>query len=425
MGGVAHAGWRFWAYKDSDRVCASTEFEVSCKKREGAAVRITYIQQHFAMQTEPGFVRAWEFCKRLAQDGHDVTVIRGGAAPTTVVDSGVVVRTVRAPYANEMNFGRRIAAFLQFAAASTVSAVTSRPQIVVASSTPLTVVVPALIAAAINRSKFLFEVRDLWPKVPVEMGLVTNPFAIWLAENLERVSYRAARRVIALSPDMAAGVKEVSPNADVVVVPNGCDLSEFDAADPDRDKIWNDCGVPDGAVHVVYAGGFGYMYDLPWCLEYAAELHPYGIYFTFIGQGSETENLIRIAKDRGIYREGMFPGRLPKSEVIDYLKTADVILSPLRDEPSLEACSLNKVFDAMAAKKPLLLNHGGWLSRAVLQSNAGWRIPRDITDAVALTRNIVSDAAALRAAGDANRRLGEAEFDRDNQYLKFREALFN
>lgn len=387
-------------------------------------MRITYIQQHFALQSEPGFVRAWEFCKRLVEDGHEVTVIRGASVADEFVESGVTVKSVKAHYENEMNFRRRILAFVQFAISSTYYAVRSRPHLVVASSTPLTVAVPAIAACVLNRAKFVFEVRDLWPKIPVDLGLVTNPVVIWLARRFELNAYRRAAVVVALSPDMADGVLEGAPNANVEVVPNGCDMDEFDAVPLDRSKIQALSNVPENSRHVVYAGGFGYMYDLPWCIKLAEKLAPDGVYFTFIGRGSETANLIAQAKAAGIYREGMFPGRLPKSEVIGYLKAADAILSPLRDEPCLEACSLNKVFDSMAARRPLLLNHGGWLADEVIGASAGWRISRDLDSAAKSVQEILDNAASLSRAGDANRRLGELKFDRNDQYLKFRDALF-
>lgn len=375
------------------------------------------------MQSEPGFVRAWEFSKRLIEDGHEVTVIRGAPTAEKLVEAGVHIHSVKAPYENEMNFRRRILAFAQFAISATVCAVRSRPQLVVASSTPLTVAVPALAACVIHRAKFVFEVRDLWPKVPVELGLVTNPVVIWLARRFEKFAYRRAAVVVALSPDMADGVLEADPSANVEVVPNGCDMDEFDAIVPDRSRIWNLSNVPEGAKHVLYAGGFGYMYDLPWCIDLAAKLAEKNVYFTFIGRGSESANLIEQAKAAGIYRDGMFPGRLPKSEVIGYLKVADAVLSPLRDEPSLEACSLNKVFDAMAARRPLLLNHGGWLAEEVVGASAGWRISRNIDSAATLVQEVLEDPNSLERAGNANRSLGESKFDRDGQYVKFRNAL--
>lgn len=386
-------------------------------------MRVTYIQQHFAMQNEPGFVRAWEFCRRLAEDGHDVTVVRGAPESSDIRCDGVRVISVRAPYENEMRFRRRVVSFVQFAIGSTGEAVKTRPELVYASSTPLTVALPAILSAAIHRAKFVFEVRDLWPKVPVDLGLVSNPAVIWAAKLLERIAYSSASAVVALSPDMAEGVKEVSPNSAVTVVPNGCDMDLFDDIEVDRGIVERESGIPRGARHIVYAGGFGFMYDLPWCIDLAAALSERNVYFTFIGRGTESENLLALARERGIYREGMFPGRLPKIEVIRYLKGSDAALSALRDAPALEACSLNKVFDSMAASKPIFLNHGGWLASEVQSARAGWRVPRDIAAAADQIESVVRDSNVLVEAGRANRELGELKYARDDQYLKFRRAV--
>lgn len=375
------------------------------------------------MQNEPGFVRAWEFCRRLVEDGHNVTVIRGGKQSEVVHSNGVRVISVRAPYENEMSFRRRVVAFLQFALGSTGAALKSRPELVYASSTPLTVALPAVLASAVHRARFVFEVRDLWPKVPVELGLVRNPIIIWAAEVLEKFAYARAACVVALSPDMAEGVKEARPHARVSVVPNGCDMDLFDEIEVDHECVGRESGVPEGARHLVYAGGFGFMYDLPWCIDLAAELASKNVFFTFIGRGTESANLVALAKERGIYRNGMFPGRLPKTEVIRYLKGSDAVFSALRNAPALEACSLNKVFDSMAASKPVFLNHGGWLTREVEGAGAGWRIPRDVTAAAELISSTVHNTDVLDAAGRANRKLGELKYARDEQYLKFRSAV--
>ncbi|MEW1938008.1 glycosyltransferase family 4 protein [Dietzia maris] len=384
-------------------------------------VRLTYIQQHFALPSEAGFVRPWEFARRLQRDGYSVTVVRGGPQNAETVLEGVRIRTVAAPYANEMSFRRRIVSFLQFLVKASVETIRSRPAIVLASSTPLTVAIPAILASIRPSTRFIFEVRDLWPEVPVKLGLVTNRYVIWAAKMLEKLTYRRADAIVALSPYMEQGVLKVAPGARTVVIPNGCDLAEFDDAMTDRESIREQLGVGTDEKLVVYAGGFGFLYDLPRCVELAARLAPDGVRFTFIGKGSESEKLKELADELGISREGLFPGIMPKREVIRFLKASDAILSPLRSAPVLEGCSLNKVFDSMAAGRPVLMNHGGWLADAVTAIEAGWRIPTDPSLAAEVVREILADTDELERRGKNNRALGESKFSRDDQY----DSLFN
>lgn len=381
--------------------------------------RITYIQQHFALPSEAGFVRPWEFARRLQADGYRVTVIRGGQVSSTKEVQGVTIKTVRAPYANEMSFARRIVSFVQFVLQATRLAVSSRPELIVASSTPLTVAIPAIIASLSRRTKFVFEVRDLWPEVPVALGLVTNRPIILAAKTLEWITYRRADAIVALSPYMENGVLRVAPSARTVMIPNGCDMAEFDGSAVDREIVRAQAGVSDDETLIVYAGGFGFLYDLRRCVELAARLAEHNVCFTFIGKGSESENLKELATSLGIMRPGLFMGLRPKREVIQFLKSSDLILSPLRSDPILEGCSLNKVFDSMAAGRPVLMNHGGWLSELVEEHEAGYRIPTDPDEAAIAVLNILDNPEDLSRRGRNNRVLGEKRFSREDQYQEF------
>lgn len=380
-------------------------------------MKLVYLQQHFAMPNEPGFVRPWQFSKRFAQEGFDVVAVRGGASAANERRDEVQVRTVSATYANEMGFARRLFAFAQYLIKATFHAWRERAGVVYASSGPLTVAVPALIASLRPSTRLVFEVRDLWPDVPVALGILRNPVLKHFATFLERLVYRSSDLIVCLSPDMEKGVKKVYPDANTVVVPNGCDFDLFQDAASQAVSKRLELGVGEDEILVGYAGGFGYMYDLDWPVRLAGKLNEMGVRFFFIGHGSESERLLDLADEIGLPRS-VFLGLKSKTEVAEYLSAADVILSPLRDHQSLEACSLNKVFDAMAAGKPVLFNHGGWLAEASTAIGGGWRLSRDLDSAI-IEASVLLDGAkrdALNAAGARMRELGLAEFDRDRQF---------
>ncbi|MFM7422406.1 MAG: glycosyltransferase WbuB, partial [Alphaproteobacteria bacterium] len=70
------------------------------------------------------------------------------------------------PYANAMGMAARSAAFLRYATAAARLALREKPDLVIASSTPLTVALPALCAKALRGIPFIFEIRDPWPELP-------------------------------------------------------------------------------------------------------------------------------------------------------------------------------------------------------------------------------------------------------------------
>ncbi|HJE84861.1 MAG TPA: glycosyltransferase family 4 protein [Corynebacterium amycolatum] len=388
-------------------------------------MRITYIHQHFVLPGEPGGSRPYEFARRMAAAGHEVTMICGRDEAMDKTVDGIHVRRLAIPYRNEMSKRERITSFFNFLVRASAVAARVPADVIYASSTPLTVAVPGIVAKFTQRAPLVAEIRDLWPEVPIKLGYLNNPVAIFLAKQLEKAFYAASSEVVALSPSMADGVKEVAPKKRVTVIPNASDFERFDVPAEQRAAFRKEQGWGDDVV-AVYAGGFGMSYQLEWLVDLAAQLRRDGVEnvrFVLLGQGSDSDALYQRAKDAGLDADAMFLGRQPKEDVAKYVSAADIALSPLRDDPCLEGNSLNKVFDAMAASRPVVFNHGGWLEEAAIEHDAGWRLSRDIPTAAKRFAEIVSDRDEMRAAGQRNRELGEKRFARDSLYNQLIEVL--
>ncbi|MBB1012575.1 glycosyltransferase involved in cell wall biosynthesis [Dietzia kunjamensis] len=386
-------------------------------------MRISYVQQHFVTPDEPGGVRGWEFCHRLASMGHSVTVFRGGHRAGSEIIRGVRVVTFSVRYDNAMGFAERIASFLSFVVRATFGVLHARPQMVYASSTPLTVIVPGLIAKVFLRSRLVFEVRDLWPEVPAQLGLVGNKLLIRGAELLANVGYRFSDLVIALSPYMEKGVRSASPSAAVLMIPNGCDLDQFENArraiqmKSEPTSLLREDGEE---MTLVYAGGFGWLYEVEWGVRLAASLADSGIGLKLIGDGADSESARELAIDLGLDPEDIFVGRLSKADVVTRLIEADCVLSMLRDEPILEGCSLNKVFDALAAGRPIVANHGGWQMDEAVEWGAGLIVDRDLTKAAPQIIDFMKNTVLQERAGAASLELARERYSRSDQF----EALY-
>ena len=175
-------------------------------------MKITYLHQYFNTPEMPGDGRSFEMARRLVANGHRVNLLTAFRGETETQDwfcsreSGIDVHWLPVPYANTMSYAERIRSFFRFAIRSASRAAQLEADVVFATSTPLTIALPGVRAARRRRVPMVFEVRDLWPELPIAIGALRDPVSIFLARRLERFAYRNANRVVALSPGMADGV---------------------------------------------------------------------------------------------------------------------------------------------------------------------------------------------------------------------------
>ncbi len=389
-------------------------------------VRIVYIHQHFNFPWEPGWQRPWQFARRLARAGHEVTVICGGRKAVSEHLEGVEVLRLAVPYENAMVFQQRVRSFVFFMARASWFAAKVKADVVFASSTPLTTAVPGIIASRVRRAPFVFEVRDLWPEAPVALGFLRNRTAIRAAEALEKIAYRSAKQVIALSPGMEAGIKRVWPQAQTTVVPNASDVENFAPGRAARSAIRAELGWAEEETVLFYAGSFGVTYDVPWLIRLAGELHHRGARFRVVayGEGADTKKCRSVAREYGLNPLEVLPGKIPRTEIERMLPAADFAVSTLVDNPALEINSLNKVFDALAAGRPVLFNHAGWLPEVLDTGAAGWQLSRNPADAAdQLLEGISSGRIDSSSGSRAALELARREFDRDLLFGRFLHVL--
>jgi glycosyltransferase involved in cell wall biosynthesis len=200
-------------------------------------MKIVYLHQYFNTPDTTGSTRSFEMARRWVEAGHEVHVVTTATEPTsdpghswtTTREAGAYVHWCHIPYENAMGDRARMKAFLRFVFQAAPHARGLKGDVVFATSTPLTIILPAPYATLFRRTPIVFEVRDLWPEIPIATGRLGNPLLRFLARLLERVAYRSSRRIVALSEGMAAGVRAIGIPADrIVVAPNSCDVEMFD-----------------------------------------------------------------------------------------------------------------------------------------------------------------------------------------------------
>jgi glycosyltransferase involved in cell wall biosynthesis len=384
------------------------------------AEHILYIHQYFVTPQMSGGTRSYEMARRLVADGHKVTILTSNRAtgfrwPSRETVEGINVIWVPCPYSNAYGPVRKIASFSLFALLTCFYALWLRYDLIFATSTPLTTGVPALLAKWLRRKRYVFEVRDLWPEMPIAVGSIRNPTLMWILERLESAIYRNAIALVGLSPGMSEGIEQVLAKSNevrpVFTAPNSCDFDkipspgkpEYDAV---RTCVRDSLNIKRDQTMLLYAGTFGLLNDLEYACDLAAAtLDNRDIVYVLVGSGIRAP-----AIQERVAREGLsnvrLTGKIPKHLAMDYFAACDVGLSLFVDIPEMEKNSANKFFDTLAAGKPVVINYGGWQKDFLAKTRVGIQLPRDIEQAKEnltsfikddmhnLTANIVHEAAA-------------------------------
>lgn len=388
--------------------------------------RVLYVSQYFVSGDQPGGVRHWQHCRALARAGHEVTVVtsyvqhkertipqeyQGRRIVRTQEDGLDVVRTYSTPgYGRDLR--SRLSNYGTFALWSLIAELRlPRPDVVVASSPSLPAAAAAAAVARARRARFLLEVRDLWPDSAVAMGLVTDPRVIGAARRMEHYCYRRADRIVALTEGIRDGVIQsgVVPAGRVSLITNGVDLDVHpDPAHPAR------LDVPDDAFVAMFVGAHGTYSSLETVLGAADLLRDDpGIRVVLVGGGDRKPALVEQAAAMGLANV-TFVDPVPKRQVPAYLERAQLCLLPYQDRELFAGALPNKVFDYLAAARPILASAPvGELTRLVDRAGCGWNVaPEDPAAMAAAIRAAAGDRPAAAARGAAGRQYALQHYDR-------------
>ena len=341
-------------------------------------MHILYIVQYFNSPDDPGGSRAYEFAQRWAAVGHKVTLLAGNLnhktlstiTSPTVSPVGVTVVRVRTYNKIRGSYVRRIANFLSFAVGATLKALTiPSVDVVYASSTPLTTGVAGFIVALVKRARFVFEIRDLWPESAVVAGVLKRGLVVHIIEYAERFLYARADTLVALSAGIQKGIIERGGAAGkVVLIPNGMDDWMIDL------PVRPIATFPlDTNHHFVctYVGALGRWNSLETLLESAQILEGSRVRFLIIGDGDHRDALRTHAETLGITNV-VFHGPVPKKQVLGYLAASHVCVLCTWPHPFLGTVLQNKIFDYMAAARPVVAAVHGELAALIETADCGW-----------------------------------------------------
>ena len=371
-----------------------------------------------------GGTRSYEMARRLVSMGHEVHMVTTWREPMRskswfeTKEDGIHVYWLPNYYSNTIGFFRRVWSFVRFSIMASFKTRTIKADIVFATSTPLTIAIPGVYSSRKQKIPMVFEVRDLWPEIPVAMGAIKNPVLKYIARKLEEFAYKNASAIVALSPGMRDGVIKTGYAKDrIAVIPNSCDTSLFNNQTEMSAQFRAKHDWLGERPLIVYTGTFGKLNGVDYMVGLAKELNYIApdIRILLIGDGSEFDKVKSLAAREGVLDNNLFVAkRVSKKEIPSVICASTLSVSVVIDKKELWNNSANKIFDAFAAGKPLLINHAGWQKELLDEFGAGivtWGLTH--RDAAVLVKDAIQNKKWIESAGQSSKRLGASFFSRD------------
>lgn len=397
-------------------------------------MKILYFYQYFSTPKGAWGTRVYEFAKEWVEQGHEVTVVtslysKSDLQATKIIEDqvfeGIHVKVLNVRIDNKQPFLKRIWSFIQYSFLSSYYALRLPADIVIASSGPITVGLPGLLAKHIRGRKLVFETRDLWPEGAIELGIIKNKTVQKIAYWFEKLCYKASSYIVTLSPGMTQNIQRRFGFDKVADVTNAANIELFSTAKE----------LPPGELisktYAIYTGNIGMVNNSSWLYEAAKELQKMrrdDIQIVLIGEGQQREELEELARQEGVSNFKRL-GLMPKNDLVAYVQHAFVSLVPLKGSPVLDTSSPNKFFESLAAGVPVIQNTQGWMKDFLVEHQVGLTLdpndPKQLADALIKMKDSQMETVEMgtRALGVAKR-----YFDKDylaNKMLNILTKVYN
>lgn len=383
-------------------------------------MHIAVFSQYHTNPDCPATSRHYSLLQRIARQ-HRVTLITTNTWERQRLTheypwlpEGVDMLAADIPYHNRMGVAARGWAFVQYMRyAWQQGRRISKPDVIWGISTPLSAAWVAGQVARRRRVPWVFEVQDLWPTFPIEMGVVRNRLAQQQLYRAERKLYEQSRHIITLSPGMTDYVRHLGIAKDKLsTILNGTDLDQAARATPEAVAALRRAHGLENRPVVLYAGTFGRANDIPTLVQAAETLYLQrsDMVWLFMGHGY-FEPLLREAAARCPAIRLVAPQ--PRHAVFTWLAAADVSVVSFIDKPVLTTNSPAKFYDSLAVGTPVIVTNPGWTKSFVEEHRCGWYVPAEQPPQLAETLAAVLAAPAeAQAAGQRGQAVARQQFDR-------------
>jgi glycosyltransferase involved in cell wall biosynthesis len=258
--------------------------------------------------------------------------------------------------------------------------------LLLATSTPLTIGIPALIKKWIHKTPFVFEVRDVWPEAVIAIGALKSKLLQKILYKLEFLIYDNAAAIVPLSVDMKHSVISRYPQLEakpIEVIENISEINRFQSGFSKEVSVLKKNIGFQPRFAILYAGTFGRVNGISYVIALAEKLIDIdsSIVFVLIGDGAEKTLIINQAIAKGVFNKNVFIlDSVSKQDLPQFYSECAMGSSFVIPIKELWVNSANKFFDSLAASKPILINHQGWQKDVINKANIGYVLPEFIND---------------------------------------------
>ncbi|MBS1487724.1 MAG: glycosyltransferase family 4 protein [Bacteroidetes bacterium] len=391
-------------------------------------MKVLILHQHFNTPAQGGAVRSYYLAKALVERGIPTIVITASNEKkySVVNTEGIEVHYLPIPYDNSFGFFDRGKSFARFALKSiSIAQQIGHITLCYAISTPLTTGLAAIRLKQKLKIPFIFEVGDLWPEAPIQLGVVKNYFLKQSLYALEKKIYNEAKAIVALSDPIQKAIQKIAKDKRIHVLPNmaDCDFYKPEEKNPE----WVQRYHLAGKMVVSYIGTAGVANGLDYFIECAnvARKNNLPIHFILAGGGARLEHLQSAAQKLQLTNI-TFTGHVSRQTVKEILNGTDVAMVCYKNVPVLETGSPNKYFDALAAGKPVIVNFGGWIKDEIERNQCGFGAdPKHPTDCINKILLLINDPLKLNNYQKNARTLAETKYSREKLSSLFFEKIIN
>jgi glycosyltransferase involved in cell wall biosynthesis len=389
-------------------------------------VKVVILHQHFHTPLQGGALRSYYLGKALVDRNVETIVITAHNSHAYVNENieGIDVHYLPVSYNNTFGFYRRSFSFSRFVlGAIRLMANFRDADICYAISVPLTVGIAAMRIKKKYGVPFIFEVGDLWPDAPIQLGFIKNRIFQAALYRLEKRIYSNAAAIVALSEPIRDAIENKVTGKDIHLITN---VSDTDFFKPEKKNqiVSAKYGIEEKFV-VAYIGAIGFANGLDYFLECAkvSQHDQLPVHFVICGEGAMLSNL-KLSAQRLELDNLTFISFKNREGVREIMNVTDANFICYRPSPILETGSPHKYFDGLAAGKLTIVNFGGWIKNEIEKSQCGFGV--EAFDPSDFTRKImpfIQNTEKTDIYRKSARHLAEEKYSRSKLSEKFYQLI--